>query len=403
MKSFFLVPLALSSSLVFAAEVDYSRCGMLAGVQLDHDGKVVESPFQPIKNKRVEGNKEHIVFESSFGSQKFETQVTLERDSEGRVIRSTMGGERPSASTLKQYRESMVNGAVMMAPMSAGHQTFAGKDYFMTQEPQYWVKKSKVSSPDENTKTVGNVTVGFMGMDPNYEMITLSKLSPEQAKEVGIDNVEELKRLRQQWKRDKKTTAKLREGFTKVVDRSALVIPMGSDSEFEIKDGVCLPKSTSSRFYNSQSGQVNTLPVSSRERCDKIRKIYKRHERKIQDCGQVSKQVASDYFIEEGGLVGGFQSGGRTGGAPTQQVYPSMGLAGGMVSGFVGGMGIGMGGGMYPGAGFGAWGMGGMMGSDMASIQAQSQMCEYMYEYESSQNSFRQGSSGGKGTEVKSE
>src|SRR5688500_14903955 len=118
MKKFFLVTLALASSMSFAAEVDYSRCSMIGGVPLDHEGKVQPGQFSTIKSQRVDGNKEHVVFETNFGSKKFQTEFTLERDAQGRVVKTTMGGERPSEKSIKEYREMMVNGAVSMAPMT---------------------------------------------------------------------------------------------------------------------------------------------------------------------------------------------------------------------------------------------------------------------------------------------
>lgn len=401
MKKFFLVSLALASSMAFAAEVDYSRCTMFAGVQLDHDGKVVPNQFQTIKSQKIDGNKEHIVFESSYGTQKFQTEVTLERDAQGRVVKSVSGGERPSEKTLKQYRDVMVEGAVTMAPMATGSMGGFGQQGFMTREPSYWVKKKKTNSTEAAPQESRNPYGGLF--DQNYEMISLSKLNAEQAKEVGIDDVEELKRLRQQWKKDKRTTRKLRDSYKKVVERSSLVVPLGSEAEFDIQDGVCVPKSLSSRIYNGQSGQVNTIPVSSRERCEKIRNVFKRHERKIQECGESNRQVTQDYFKElygEGGVVGG-AAGGYVAGASagmTGGMYLAGGIAGGMMGGFGGGMygGYGMGG-MYPGM------MPFTMGADMGSVQGQSQMCEYMYEFQSSQRPNAQGSAAGSGSEVQAQ
>jgi hypothetical protein len=213
-------------------------------------------------------------------------------------------------------------------------------------------------------------------------MVPLSRLTSDQAEEVGIDNVEELKRLRQQWKKDKKTTRKLRDGYKKIVARSSLVIPLGSEAEFDIQDGVCIPKSISSRFYNSKSGQVNTFPVSSRERCEKIKSVYQRHRAKIVECGDVSRRVNEDYFKEVGmSGMGGFGSadgssvGGAVHGSMLGGAYPAGGLMGGYLAG-------GMGGGMYPGGGFGM-GMYGS-GSDLGFIQGQSMMCEYLYEFQNS-------------------
>ena len=378
MNKFFLVSLALASSMSFAAEVDYSRCTMYGGVQLDHDGKVHANQFQTIKSQRIDGNKEHLVFESSYGSKKFQQEVTLERDAQGRVLKVVSGGERPSAQVLQQYKDMMVNSAVAMAPMATG--SFSGgygQQGFMTQEPSYWLKKKKAAAPQEGSSTQFGYGIGFGGSDPNYEMVPLSKLTSDQAKAVGIDNVDELKRLRQQWKRDKKTANKLRDGYSKVVERSALVVPMGMETEFDIQDGVCTPKSMSSRFYNSQSGQVNTFPISSKEKCDKIRTVYQRHERKINECNQAGMKVSTDFFKEmygEGGMVAGSAGGyvaGVAGGMSGGIGYMGAGMAGGMMGGYGGGYG-GMGMGMYS-----PYGMG--MGSDMNSISMQNSMCEWTY------------------------
>lgn len=393
MKKSFLAFLTLASASAFAVEVDYSRCMMFTGVQLDHEGRVQPTDFQTIKSQRTEGNIERLILESSIGNQKFPMEVMIQRDAQGRVQKVTTGGERPSNQMIQQYRDMMVNSAVSMAPyagsgLMGGMIGGFGQPGFMAQEPQYWVRKRNApaaapagsaagsQSGSGNGVIVGGIVGGMI--DSNYEMVPLSRLTAEQAREVGIENVEELRRLRGQWRRDRRTSQRLRSSYRQVVDRSALVIPLGNEVEVDITDGVCLPKSISNRLYNSQSGQVNTFPVSTRENCEKIRNVFRRNERKISECQDVQRAVSQDYFTEMGGgMVGGSQSGssaGSTGGG----AYLAGGIAGGYVQGgmgsggFMGGMGMGMGM-MSPGLGFGA---------DMNSIAFQAQSCQWMFDRE---------------------
>ena len=403
MKKIILATIALSATSAFAVDVDYSRCRMYAGVELNHEGRVQSNAWQKIKSQRTEGNKEFLVLESpGYNGNKFELQVTLERDAQGRVIKSTMGGETPTQDQIKQYREMMVNGAVMMGP---GMMQMQGQGGFMSSEPTYFVRKrtAPALAPGETARPfdlTNRNNLNTYGMDPNYELVPLSRLTQDQAREAGIENGEELRRLRSQWRRDRRTTDRIRDGYRQVVGRSALAIPMGTENEFDIQDGVCLPKKSSSRVYNSLSGQVNTYPTSSRENCDKIKTIYQRHERKINECNQASQQVTNDYFREMyQGLVGGSGSGsgsstntpnsaeGTVGGAVHGGFYGGgLGLAGGMAGGYMGGFpGMGLGGAFGGFGGYGMMGMMnpyGMMGADMNSIAAQNMMCEWTYHAE---------------------
>lgn len=364
MKKLFLVTLALASSMALAEDIDYSRCDMFTGMRLDHDGKPVLFAGQSIKSQKREGNKDTYVIESSFGKEKYETIYSFEKDEQGRVIKAVTGGDRPSEKDLKRYRESMSD----WAAYSAGGY-----------EPSFWVQRKKTDKPSTDANPY---------MDPNFEMVKLSKLTEAQAKEVGIENAEELKRQRGQWKKDRRTARKLKESYSKLLGRNSLVYPLGSEAEFEIQDGACVPKSMSTRYYNSRSGQVNTFLTSSRDKCDKIRAIYQRNAQKVQECGELDRKIMGEVWEmqsaefqnkapSEGGVVGGAVHGGFGG------AYLAGGIAGGYAGGLAGGFSGGYMGGMM-GMGFpGGYGMGfGIM--DAGSLQMQSQMCEYTYEFQRS-------------------
>lgn len=381
MKKFLLATLALSTAAF--ADTDYSRCSMMSGYQIDHENKVVPGPGATIKSQRTEGNKETIVFEQSIGTRKYQTEASFERDAQGRVVRVISGGDRPSAQTIQRYRENMVNSSVMSAGFSSGMNE-DGRTNFMSQEPTFFLRKRSAQTGENapapaQTSTQG----GFVGGFGDYEMVPLSRLTQEQAREVGIENVEELRRMRDQWRRDRRTSQKLRQGYETVVSRSSLVIPLGTDTEFEIVDGVCLPKATSQRYFNSQANQVYSVQTSSRANCDKVQSVYRRHERKIKECNDESMAIQQDYMREmfpapttrEGGSESGSATGGTHGGM------------GGMVGGIAGGYVAGYGGGMYGGYGMGMgmgymggmYGMGMYMGGDMNSVSMQNMMCEWTY------------------------
>jgi len=273
----------LMSSMVFA-DVDYSRCLMgsgLWGAQIDNDGKLQFSQWQKIKSQKSEGKKETYVVETAaYGGSPITTEYSIERDDLGHIVKVGVGGDKMDAKAVKNYKDSVVNNSIYMGTSAqymgggyvggaypggmAGGIGFGGgfnNQYqapdFMTSEPQFFVEG---------------------------KMIPLSKLSKEDAKKAGFDgNIEALQKAKQQWRKDKKVVGKIKNGYAKIVEKSALVIPMGQESEFEVKDGVCLVKNVAYKSYNSKTKEVVKTPGVSREQCEKIQNIHKKYATKLNE------------------------------------------------------------------------------------------------------------------------
>lgn len=315
-KSVFFSSLLLSS--IAFADVDYSRCLMASGMygaSIDNDGKFQPGQFNKFKSVKTEGNKETYIFENSgaFGFYGGTRELQLERDEQGRVIRASTGGDKMDPKNLKQYKETMVQFSV--SGLGGGYMGgyMGGGQDFITSEPQFYV---------------------------DGKVVPLSKLTKAQAKEAGFEgNIENLQKLKSQWRKDKKVVEKIKSGYEKILDKTSLSIPMGSEAEFEIKDGVCLVKNVASKTYNTKTKEVVKTPGVSRETCEKIQNIHKKYETKMNECHDLSMKISREYYdnnaFAQGGMPG-YGYGGIVGGY-------GIGMGGGYVGGYAGGIGGGAG------------------------------------------------------------
>lgn len=327
MKKLLVATVVLASTFAHA-DVDYSRCMMASGAfsQIDNDGKIQFGPYQKVKSQKTEGNKETYVLEMpgflNNGPTTYE--VTYERNDQGHIVKATTGGEKMDAKALQQYKQGIVNSSVFMgtsAQYMGGYGGYAGgiagglvggymgggagnkyqSPDFMYSEPQFWVED---------------------------KIVPLSKLSKDQAKKVGFEgNIEELQKAKSQWRKDKKVLKKIKDGYAKITDKAPLVVPMGTETEFEVKDGVCLVKNQSQKFYNTKTKEVSKQEGISREKCEQIQNIRKKYMTKLNECQDTQMKMNGEFF-EKGIYDQGM----------------SMGMYGGYVGGMVGGYGLGMGG-----------------------------------------------------------
>lgn len=319
----FVTTLTLMSAVAYA-EVDYSRCtgasGMW-GVSLDSEGKLASNPYQKIVNKTTEGKIEKYDIENEYpdykgGIIKSKTQVTLERDDQGRVVKMQTGGDKLDKKNLEMMKKFQLQGQVSMAMMSAGsYGTAMG-------EPTYYVK-------DKDNKSTFK---------------KLSDLSKEERSQVNISE-EAFKEMKQKAKQEKKSASKIEKGLKEIQDKSFPVYYLGQESEFEITDGVCKPKSVSQRMINTKDNSIVKNKVFSKESCEEVQKLYVKHKEQISKCESSNALVAKDLYQEHEKIkdvMGGQYSMGG---------YPGGGMGGGYVGGMYGG---GMVGGM--GGGFGGYG-----------------------------------------------
>jgi hypothetical protein len=96
MKKNLILSTLLLSSFAYA-DVDYSRCLMAAnlyGPTIDNDGKFSPGPYQKLKSMKTEGKKETYVIEGNGYPYNMASEVTLERDDQGRVIKISNGSDK---------------------------------------------------------------------------------------------------------------------------------------------------------------------------------------------------------------------------------------------------------------------------------------------------------------------
>lgn len=330
MKKKIVIASLLLSSFAYA-DVDYSRCTTAAGLyqaQIDNDGKIQPAFGSKIKSIKTEGNKETIVFEGMvYNGKAMLSEATIERDDQGRVIKIITGGEKVDTKKLNDYKDMMIQNSVGSVYMYGT----------MSAEPHFWI----------DNKTV-----------------PLSKVTLEQAKKAGISDIGELQKFKTQWRKDKKVVKKLKDGYTEVMNKNNFVMPLGTESEFEIKDGVCLLKGYSSRHYVASTKAIIKTPGFTREACEKIQAVHKKYETKLNECNELQMKVAkegSEFGSGYSGATGGVVAGNLGGG------YVTGGIAGGYAGGFIGGG--------YPGGygGFGTYGGIGI-GAGVSNLQ-----CEMLY------------------------
>lgn len=320
MKKSLFLSLTLFSSFALA-DVDYSRCLYASGIygaRIDNDGKLQPAEWQKVKSIKTEGKRETYQLENSgaYIGINAVSEITLERDEQGRIIKIENGSQKPDQKSLEAYKKMLIQNSTMAAGMGYGsYQGLGGyggqyqAPDFMSSEPQFYVKD---------------------------KMIPLSKLSKEEAKEAGYPgNVEEIQKLKSQWRKDKKVVKKIQDGYKKILDKTSFMMPLGQDSEFEIRDNVCLVKNVSYRSYNAKTKEVVNRPGISRSTCEEIQKIHKKYEAKLNDCQETQMKVNKEYYDKKVFSDPGFYN------------YGGYGVAGGMVGGYVGGYGMGMMGGMY--------------------------------------------------------
>lgn len=316
MKKLLVATCVLASSMAFA-DVDYSRCLMSSGMwgaSIDNDGKIQFGQFMKLKSQKTEGKTETYEVESGgYGGTPFTTKFQIVRDDNGNIVKVSTGGDKLDAKAVKAYKDMVVNGSVYMGAnaqymgggMVGGY--VGGYGGQMASNP--W--QGNYQRPD------------FMYSEPTFyvdnKMIPLSKLSKEEAKKAGFNgNIEELQKAKQQWRKDKKVIGKIKDGYSKVMEKTPLVIPMGQETDFEVKDGVCLVKGVAYKSFNTKTKEVVKTPGMSRENCEEMMNIHKKYETKLNECADVNMKMNNEYFAKGiyngGGYAGGGYAGGIVGG-----------------------------------------------------------------------------------------
>ncbi len=333
--------LALSSG-VMAADIDYSRCGGPLGFsgRFDNDGKLQPASGMSITSQKTEGKTETYVLEGTlnnpyggfggamagygggamggfgggiglggpYGGQTFKskTEIKIERDDEGRIVKMTSGGDKVDPAYVEQMKGM-----------------YSGLNFSGHSEPSVWVNSNN-----------------------QPHIVPVSKLTQDQAKEIGYEgDWNEIKRLQGQWKKDKKSLGKIQNGYAELLKNAPVSIMLGEQDEFDFQDGACVLKNKGQRFYNSKTKEVSVVQGMSREQCNEVGTLYTKYQRQISDCSSSQQTIMTDLFQNHPDLlrsVGGYSSFKPTTKKsgilnPQDQALgsnPGYGLMGGVIGGY---------------------------------------------------------------------
>lgn len=303
-------------------EVDYQQCQRAVGFlgpQLNSFGEFDKEatgmlPAPDIETKKTEngGTRMTYTYKSENGpwnrGKPFVSTYVIEKDKDGKLTKIISGGDKMSKQQIQTHKQMMIESSAYTGVPMGG----------LTNDP------------------IMTVSLNNQG----FYQTPLSKLDSAEAKKFGVD-MDELRKLRSEKRKDNRVMKKLRDGYTKLFDKAPLMIPNGSEAEVEIKDGSCVIHKVSQRVYDPKNKVNQTTSTISRERCDSVNAITKKYEKQLQSCAQTNMQMNQELFALNnptgvtGGYVGGM-AGGYVGGAVG-------GAVGGIQGGALGGYG-------YPGS-----------------------------------------------------
>ncbi len=319
MKKFLMVSVVLASSHVFAQgvipSVDYSHCQQaigLFGPQLNHKGEFAAGPgMQPIpdvKSINLPGGESETTY--TFKGQMLglngrpqETKYKVKKDKNGIVTEVNTAQDKIDSQIVNSYKQSALSGAIYSGV------AFDGFAY----DPMVMVGPSAPGS-----QMAGG------------QYLPLSKLSKEQAKQFGVD-LEELKALKKQKKRDQKSFTKISEGYSKLLEKSHIMIPNGVQVQMKVENGVCKTQQVKQIVFDAKLKQNQVGQQFNHERCESVLKIQQKYEKQLQSCANTNAQMFSE-MNSDGGMNGGY-AGGIAGG-----------IGNGGYPGAIGNVGFGMGG-----------------------------------------------------------
>ncbi|MBA2406087.1 MAG: hypothetical protein H0V66_15030 [Bdellovibrionales bacterium] len=329
-----LVVSALMVTQSVLASVDYSKCqqaiGIMGGPQLTENGELSpgfgQQPNPDVKTAKMLNDEIEITY--TFKGQNLglngkptESKYKVRKNKEGHVIEVQTSQDKLDPAMVNMHKQWALSGAVNSG---ISQDSLAYDPIVMLQ-------------PGDGKQTLGTFT-------------NLSKLTKEQGKQFGVD-IDDLRALRKQVRKDKKTLAKISEGYSKLLNKSSMMLPNGVDAFMEVKDGVCRPTQI---FQVTHDAKTKTNHISSsvnQVRCDEILKIQKKYSKKLEACGNTNMEMFQEMYPQGGGIggiVGGMQ-GGMAGGIQGGyvQAYGQGGYPGGMGGGYgmgMGGYGYGFGG-----------------------------------------------------------
>ncbi len=319
---FLTLTLATFAAGAQTPDIDYSRCNLPANLgiaPLNPQGQVVLAPGQRIKSKTTEGRRERYVIEYTVMGNKYNHELVLNRDEQGRVVRIQTGGNRVDRQTLDQMRHFHLQMQMnSIAAVGGARPQLSGSP---NMEPVFTV-----------TDELGH-----------QHSRSLSQLSPSERTQLGMSD-ELLRDLQQTQRRDQRTVTRIERGLRDLHKNTNLTFPLGVQADFEIRDGICAPVTVETRNFHSRDGSVQNIPVFNRDACEEIQRLHSKHSESITRCQTSELELNREVMQNSsrlrpminvpnwGGGAGMGLTGGIAGGTAS-------GVSGGGLGGMVGGPG----------------------------------------------------------------
>jgi hypothetical protein len=299
MKNILLVTAVLASSSVLAqgviSPVDYSQCQQALGFfgpQINHKGDSIAVPgMQPnpdVSTTKLQNDETETTY--SFKTQLLGVngkpqlvKYKIKKDKNGNIIEVNTTQDKIDAVTVSMHKQWALNSAVYSG---------LAKDS-LAYDPIIMI------TPPNSKNTSGEYT-------------HVSNLSKTQAKNLGVD-LDDLKNLKKLTKKDQKTIGQIAEGYSKLLDKSQMMIPNGANYKMQVVDGVCKPTEVTLVSYNVKTKVNHDTQSLSRARCDHVLKVQQKYEKKLNECANTNLEMLKE-MNPEGGVAQGGVGGGAAGG-----------------------------------------------------------------------------------------
>ena len=295
--------LLVSSAYASETYTDYSHCQqplMMEGLNITPDGKI-STPFgfqgapDVVTDKPAEDGSraETLTFKSqmrALNGKPIEKIVKVTRDKEGRITSVSTSQDKMDGQQIQMFKQ--------MALQNAVHSGLSMDS--ITYDPMVQINDADA------------VSQGF-----SYgKYVPLSKLSKKQAEQFGVD-IDDLRKLRREVKKDKKALKKIQDGYEKLLAKSHMMLPNGAKVDFKIANGGCSVQSVQKGLFDTKEKKNAHGQKLDTDRCEKVNKISGKYRAQMQSCAMTNMQMSQELWTLDGGVggVNGGYIGGSDGGS----------------------------------------------------------------------------------------
>lgn len=243
------------------------------------------------------------------GSPQGKLEISIERDGNGNVKKVITGPEKLNKKNLERISKSQldyqvattVHGADIVFGNSSMGGGFGLPPNTMVQEPKYYVENN-----------IGE-----------FHYKTLSQLTRFERKNIGLTG-DFYKQLKSKAKKDKKNVENIRKGLAKIQEKSKPVQYIGQETEFQVKDGKCIPIKVNQRMLHTENNKVKLNEIFSKEKCLQIAISYQKHQGVINTCDKAVRDIHMDMYARSLNITSGMQSGGGMNGMGFGSIFNAL-------------------------------------------------------------------------------